>query len=809
MRQQLKRKTRIKIQKNSQNLSLSVKVTGIVFWGMVLVGLLVVTYILHQRELQLSKEYNSNIIYVEHKLETIYAQYAEHNYDYEIMSLLVEQLFVEVAEQYPIESIRYEFAGRLYQFGQRSNDQLEITGKLLIQPRKNNVVEHVVLHIYMKNFKKIIEESRKQMILVIGGLVFLFGLVLQKILQKLLSQPLLSMVVSAQKFANGEQSTRFNEARNDEFGYLAKFINQALDSILIQQHDLKTSQKALYKEKEQAQVTLQSIMDGVITTDASNTVQYLNPVAERLLVLDSAQATGKNLSELIKLINEDSGDDLDPPTIACLNNECVEVLENHSALVREDGKVTPIEASAAPMRNGEGEIIGSVMVFQDVSHERKLSRQLSYQASHDTLTGLYNRRMFEEQVEAVLLNLQREERHHALCYVDLDQFKIVNDTCGHVAGDELLRQLAEMLKGCIRDGDTLARLGGDEFGLLLENCGLKQATEIAEKLRQSVKDYRFCWQDKRFEIGASIGVVGINLENMDLDNILASADMACYAAKDMGRNRVHVYEPSDAMLAERHGQMHWAGRITAALENHKMVLYEQPVVGIKDELDTTKHCEVLIRMKSEDNTLIRPDSFIPAAERYNLMPRLDRWVITQVFKYMRSMSCEGENNIVAVNLSGTSLAEENLLQFILCEAQKYQVDLHQVCFEITETAAISNLAKATQLVKKLKKRGCRFSLDDFGSGLSSFAYLKNLPIDYIKIDGSFVVDMLNDPVDRAMVDAIVRIAHVMQVKVIAEWVENKETLELLKDMGVDFAQGYHLGVPKEVNIGWSPRLSES
>ncbi|RDH81043.1 MAG: hypothetical protein DIZ80_13045 [endosymbiont of Galathealinum brachiosum] len=791
-----------KMQQNQPvSTSLSAKVTGIVFWGMVLVGLLVATYILNQRESQLTDEYNNNILYVKHEIENLYILHHKNIFDHQYMSNRVAGLFQSFSDKYPIESIRYEFAGHQYHFGELSRDQVQIKGQLLLRVESNTDIKVVDLDVYMRSFEQTITDSRKQMLLIIGTLVFTFGMILQQILQKVLSKPLLNMMTSAQRFAKEDQSVRFNENRNDEFGYLAKFINQALDSVISHQRELEVSQKALFEEKVQAEVTLHSIMDGVITTNSSNVIQYFNPVAERLLGLSSSQVKDSDLSDAIKLINEDTGEDVPSPTVSCLKNRQVEVLVNHSALIRNDGKAIPIEATAAPMRNDKGEVIGSVMVFQDVSQERKLSRQLSYQASHDMLTGLFNRRMFEEQLEAALMNVGVEDRHHALCYLDLDQFKIVNDTCGHVAGDELLRQLGDLFKSCIREGDTLARLGGDEFGLLLENCALKQATQVAEKVRESVKNFRFVWQDRTFEIGASIGVVGINIDNMDLATILASADMACYAAKDMGRNRVHVYEPSDALLSERHGQMHWAGRITKALEDQRMVLFEQPVVGIKENEVERKHCEILIRMRDEKDDIVRPDAFIPAAERYNLMTTVDRWVISQVFEYMGSTSCAGMDNVVAINLSGTSLADENLLTYILELADRHQTDLNRICFEITETAAISNLAKATQFIKALKDKGCRFSLDDFGSGLSSFTYLKTLPVDYIKIDGTFVVDMINDPIDRAMVEAIVRVGHVMKVKVIAEWVENEDTLNMLKDMGVDYVQGYHLGVPKEVMIG--------
>ena len=781
-------------------ISLPAKVTGIVFWGMVLVGILLATYLLGEKEQQIIDRYDSDVYYLEQGLEIIYRQEKGHVTDYPYMSQKIQSLFSSVLNRGAIQALMFVYEGDVYRYGEINDQQLHRKGQFHTQLTATDSHNLVEINVYMQGFDKQIVQSRKQMLMIIGGLVFSFGMILQQILQRVLSKPILDMVVAAQQFTHENQMARFNEQRNDELGYLAKFVNEALDSSLQHQGELEASRKALIKEKIQAEITLHSIMDGVITTNEKHSIIYLNPVAERLMGISANQAKDLDLSEVLHLVHEDSGEKLSSPALACLENKQVEVLENHAALMRNDGKVIPIEATIAPMRNDEGDIMGAVMVFQDVSQERKLNRQLSYQASHDVLTGLYNRHKFEEQVESALLNVDVEDRHHALCYIDLDQFKIVNDTCGHVAGDELLRQLSEVLKICVREDDILARLGGDEFGLLLENCSLKKATQVAEKLRQSVKDFRFVWDDKTFEIGASVGVVGINRGSMDLSTILASADMACYAAKDMGRNKVHVYEPSDEMLAERHGQMHWAGRITRALEENRMVLFEQPVVSIKGGEIAGNHCEVLLRMKDEANDIIGPDVFIPAAERYNLMPTVDRWVISQVFQLLGCTSCADTGKVVAINLSGTSLADEGLLQFVLNEAASFQVDFTQICFEITETAAISNLSKATQFINALRSKGCRFSLDDFGSGLSSFAYLKNLPVDYIKIDGSFVVDMLNDPVDRVMVEAIVEVGHVMGVQVIAEWVENEATLLLLREMGVDYAQGYHLGRPKAVSL---------
>ncbi|MBI3187276.1 MAG: EAL domain-containing protein, partial [Gammaproteobacteria bacterium] len=655
---------------------------------------------------------------------------------------------------------------------------------------------HIELKVYSPGLANVIADMRRNMLIGTGSLIFLFGLVLQQILQRLLSKPFLAMVSSAERFAQGDKHVRFNEQRSDEFGYLAKFINRALDTMVQHQYDLELSRYALFEEKERAEVTLQSIMDGVVTLDGSGRVTYMNPVAERLCACSLADALQNDLSHFINFELEDNNKRLPNPVISVLQDNMVVELPPHSAMVRADDSRIPVEASAAPMHDDDGQVIGAVLVLQDVSQSRRLTRQLSYQASHDALTGLYNRRMFEEYLQTALVTVEEENRRHAMCYIDLDQFKIVNDTCGHMAGDELLRQLSVLLQECVRGGDVLARLGGDEFGVLLENCPLPRAVQVAEKIRQRVKDYRFAWQDKSFEIGASIGVVGISADNVNIASIMSAADVACYAAKDMGRNRVHVYEPSDAMLAERHGQMHWAARIVQALENQRMVLFQQPIIGLTP--GSHEHCEILVRMRDEQGGFIPPNAFIPAAERYNLMSRVDRWVIENVFRNMSSACHVQHDKMVAINLSGNSLADDELLAFIRQAGHEYGIDFQQICFEITETAAISNLSKATHFMTELRQEGCRFALDDFGSGLSSFGYLKNLPVDFVKIDGSFVRDMASDPIDRAMVEAITRVAHVMQIQAIAEWVEDETTLQILRDMGVDFAQGYHLGMPREV-----------
>jgi len=778
-------------------LALPAKVTGIVFWGMVLVGLLVVVYLLQSREDDLTRQYKTSVLLMSHNVELI----LEKNADSQIkMDKALEAAFQRAKENYGIEAIEFNYGGREYAFGVRYENQDKIT-RLIQVHEEGKASSHVNIEvaIFLPDFQQSISALRKKMLLIIGSLVFAFGLILQQILQKVLSEPFLNMVMVAEQFASGDNKVRFDEQRSDEFGYMAKFVNRALDAILRNQHELESSRKALSEEKERAEVTLHSIIDGVITTTADSRIKYMNPVAERLTGWSSNQALDVVLGNVVKIINEDNGKPVPSPVDRCLQENTVEHQSSHVALIRYDGGTVPIEVSAAPMRDDTGKVVGAVMVLQDVSQSRRLTKQLSYQASHDALTGLYNRRKFEEQLQATLLNVQEEERRHALCYIDLDQFKIVNDTCGHMAGDELLRQISVLLQDSIREVDTLARLGGDEFGVLLENCPLSQASQIADKIRQKVKEYRFGWEDRSFEIGASIGVVSISSENVDMASIMSAADVACYAAKDMGRNRIHIYEPTDAALAERHGQMHWASRIVDAIEQNRFVLYQQPEISINPDIKS-RHIEILIRMIGTDGELIAPDSFIAAAERYHLMPKIDRWVISNVFEAMsKSTVKEHENRVVAINLSGLTLVDEDLLEYILATQHRYGIDLKEVCFEITETAAISNLAKATQFMNELKKEGCQFALDDFGSGLSSFAYLKNMPVDYIKIDGAFVVDMISDPIDRAMVEAITRLGHVMKIKTIAEWVENQQTLEMLQEIGVDFVQGYHIGRPSAIS----------
>ena len=561
----------------------------------------------------------------------------------------------------------------------------------------------------------------------------------------------------------------------------------------------KRAETRIFEEKERAQVTLQSIGDGVITTDADGKVDYINPVAQDLTGWDMRSARDTSVKDIMMIVNEHTRSTVENPVVRCLKEGRVITLAENSVLITKNGDEVPIQDSAAPIRDRIGNIIGSVMVFHDVSKESRLFRQLSYQASHDTLTGLINRREFENCLIASLENTRENtEETHALLYLDLDQFKVVNDTFGHPAGDALLKQLMEQIQVNIRSTDLLARLGGDEFGILLERCSEERAIEVAENIRGSIEGYRFEWQDSFTTVRCSIGVVIISSETTDVASVMSSADVACYSAKDMGRNQVHLFKDSDASM--RHEEMKWVSRITNAVDEDRFELFFQPIIGIgKHNSKSRGHYEILLRMRDEKGVLIGPDQFIPAAERYNLMSTLDRWVIHEAITELADRVDDGEARYtLAINLSGTSLSEDRFLGWVIDELKQQKLPDGAICFEITETAAISNLSRVIHFMQALKKLGCKFSLDDFGSGLSSFTYLKNLPVDYLKIDGHFISNVAEDAVDESMVKAISSVGHAMGIETIAERVETKEVLEKLGALGIEFAQGYYIARPESV-----------
>jgi diguanylate cyclase (GGDEF)-like protein/PAS domain S-box-containing protein len=563
----------------------------------------------------------------------------------------------------------------------------------------------------------------------------------------------------------------------------------------------KRVEQAIYAEKDRAQVTLQSIGDAVISTDANGRIDYLNPVAERLTGWALDEARGLPIGEVLKLIDESTRKPVTYTLDRVLNAGETSIPSDRNLLVNRRGEDLAIQDTATPIRNREGEAIGAVIVFGDVTKERRLKRALSYQASHDALTGLINRREFDTRLESAVTAAQRGEGEYVLLYVDLDQFKVVNDTCGHSAGDRLLRDITSLLQTRVRASDTIARLGGDEFGLLLERCSIEQAERVADSIRQAIHGYRFLWGANSLSVGASIGVVRIGRDTTSSASVLSAADIACYAAKDGGRNRVQVYERDHG--TSRHREMQWVGRIARAVEDGRLELYAQRIIsiapvpgdGIGGATDDTPFFELMVRLRDEDGSLVPPNEFIPAAERYNVMVMVDRWVVNKAVELLEAcLTRTARMPLIAVNLSGTSINDEDFLEFTLSRVRDEQV-ARALCFEITETAAVASLSKATHFMRELKARGCRISLDDFGSGVSSFAYLKTLPVDFLKIDGQFAAHVATDPVDRSMVEAIAKIGRAMKVATIAEKVESAAVLQVLREIGVDFIQGFHVAEP--------------
>jgi diguanylate cyclase (GGDEF)-like protein/PAS domain S-box-containing protein len=573
----------------------------------------------------------------------------------------------------------------------------------------------------------------------------------------------------------------------------------------------KLAEQANARAREMAAATLRSIGEGVITTDEHGKTSYLNRVAEQLTGWSADEARGLDIRNTLHLVEEENGDTADHVALQCLRQRQTIGMAKQNQLVTREGRRISVEESASPIWSDDGELLGAVVVFRDVSHERKLAKQLSWNASHDTLTGLINRREFEVQIANALHGAKQDQHVHALLYMDLDQFKIVNDTCGHSAGDLLLQLLSKLLQTQMRDSDILARLGGDELGVLLPHCPPDQAVLIADGLRQSVKNFRFVWDDHTFELGASIGVVEINHNSKSMTELLIAADQACYLAKEGGRNRVHLYQESDLRLARRQGEMLWVSRLNEAFERQYFRLYAQPIVGLGAQQDV--HDEVLIRIQPAKGELILPGAFIPAAERYDMMTAIDRWVIRAVCRHVRSVreSLSDEQAYIedrrpapaqySVNLSGTSLGDESLHDYIVAQFVEHDIAPEQICFEITETAVIANLLKAQDFMAGLKALGCRFSLDDFGSGLSSFAYLKALPVDFLKIDGIFIRDIANNAINRAMVKAISEVGHVMGICVVAEYVEDDVTLAVVRELGLDYAQGHAVGALRPLTVG--------
>ena len=555
----------------------------------------------------------------------------------------------------------------------------------------------------------------------------------------------------------------------------------------------------LFAAKERAEVTLHSIGDAVITTDATGCIEFLNPSAERLTRWSTDRARGRPVGSICQFVTESDGVPIGDPVMQVLDGQTVGSQHDKLVLRHNEGPPVAIDLTATPIRDRVGNMDGAVLVMRDVSSDREYAAQLSYQASHDALTGLINRREFERRLARAMTAAEINARPFTVLYLDLDQFKLINDTCSHAAGDELLRQISALFLRQVRARDAVARLGGDEFVVLLEDCDADAAAHIAESLRIAIGELHFAFGDRSFVTSASIGLVSLGVDDrMAREDILGAADAACHLAKEKGRNRVQTYHLDDDEVAVRQTEMCWVSRIQAALASNRFRLYEQDIVDLRHDMQH-RHVELLLRMVGEEGELIPPRAFIPAAERYGLMPSIDRWVVQSAFAALRDATDRGVADIpsqCAINLSGTSLCEEGFAGFLRQQFSAFDIAPSSICFEITETAAISSLSRATAFIHEMRALGCYFSLDDFGAGMSSFTYLKHLPVDFVKIEGSFVKDMIDDPIDFAMVEAINNIGHVTSKQTIAECVSTPELLAAVHRLGIDFAQGFVLSVPR-------------
>ncbi len=555
----------------------------------------------------------------------------------------------------------------------------------------------------------------------------------------------------------------------------------------------------LAQERELLHVTLQSIGDAVITTDASGAVTWLNPVAERMTGWLTKEALGHPLMQVFHIVNEETRAVTENPVATCLEQGKIVGLANHTLLISRDGHEYGIEDSAAPIRNNDGEVLGAVLVFHDVSEQRRLSGEMTYRATHDALTGLVNRSEFETRLLRVLRKAHEEQSEHALMYIDLDQFKLVNDACGHAVGDQLLQQVGKLLQETVRARDTLARLGGDEFGIILEHCTAEQAQRVGQQICDRMDEFRFIHDERRFRIGTSIGLVPVDRRWASISAIQQAADTSCYAAKEAGRNRVHAWFDSDAAMRARHHEMQWTSRIEQALDQDGFELFAQRIQPLKGDA-VGIHAEVLLRMRNADGSLILPGAFLPAAERFHLVSRVDRWVLKHAVAWLLALPSLSLIDNLSVNLSGQSVGDRSFHAWaneMLAAAGKDVCG--KLCLEVTETAAVTNLADATVFIQGVRAAGVKVSLDDFGAGASSFGYLKSLPVDFLKIDGQFIRNLVNDAMDETTVRCFSDVAKLLNIKTVAEFVDKEELLARLRDIGIDYAQGFLLHRPEPID----------
>ncbi|MFV2032630.1 MAG: EAL domain-containing protein [Gammaproteobacteria bacterium] len=557
---------------------------------------------------------------------------------------------------------------------------------------------------------------------------------------------------------------------------------------------LATSEAVI--EKERAQVTLHSMGDGVITTDNVGRIDYMNPVAETLTGWRYHQGMGMSLEAVFHLEDEITGKAIPDPALRCLAEKRVIAPKTDNVLVSRQGEHYSIQGTAAPMLNSQGVCTGVVLVFKDVTDSRRLQKMMVHQATHDPLTGLANRSEFETRLDKALQSAKEFENTHALLYLDLDRFKVVNDSAGHAAGDELLKQISSLLSSQLRGRDTLGRLGGDEFSVLLSNCPPTKAMKVAGILIDAIRNYRFVWEGKTYQVGVSIGVVSIGADSGSKIDLMNQADQACYSAKDLGRGRAHVYTEKDAELARRRGEFLQVSEIRAAIDEERLEFLYQPIVPLgSGENGLHTRAEILLRMIDKDGNCLLPGAFLPAADRYGLSEVVDRWVIGKILSEYPYIFMQNPASVLSVNLSANSVADESLADYIIQQFDKTLVKPEQICFEISETAFTNTLSRASRLIGRLRALGCLIAIDDFGSGYTTFSMLKNLDVDFIKIDGAVVQNICDDAIDYAMADSINSMAHILGIKTVAEFADSEATIQTLKILGVDYAQGFYLGEP--------------
>jgi diguanylate cyclase (GGDEF)-like protein/PAS domain S-box-containing protein len=566
-------------------------------------------------------------------------------------------------------------------------------------------------------------------------------------------------------------------------------VETALQSLSISNQKLSDSEELL-------QVTFDSIGDAVITTDTQGRVQWLNPVAERLTGWLKSEVQDLPLAKIYKTVDDNTREPVANAISACLTQNKAIKLTSHTSLISRYGHLYPIEESAAPICGADGKIRGAVLVFHDVSEKRRSDVEIKHRATRDMLTGLINRTEFESRLSRTLENVHKHQEPSVLLFIDLDQFKVVNDACGHSVGDQLLRQVSILLESCVREQrDVVARLGGDEFSIILEHCDITQAQHIAQIICDKLDEYRYPYDGRRFRVGASIGLVPIDQRWSNIASLMKAADISCYAAKEAGRNRLHVWVDSDSMMNARAGEMQWVNRIEHALDNNRFELFGQRVEPIAGRTEAL-HIEVLLRLREFDGSLILPEAFFPSAERFHLATRIDRWVLRNTFDFLSVLQQPAQLKLLSINLSGHSISDRVFQSDVLEMIHAAQFPPNKLCFEITETAAITNIGEAKKFIDTMRALGVKIALDDFGAGASSFSYLKVLPVDYLKIDGHFVTHLLNDQLAYAAVNCFKDVAKILGITTVAEFVEREDTRQALEKIGIDLMQGHLIHQPE-------------